>query len=125
LTSITFGTDGWRAIIGTDFTMNNVKVVAQAIADYMKENELDSRGIIVGYDTRKRSRDFAEATCRVMLGNKILTCITERDTPTPVTALEVYARAVTAIIAGDLSSTAAWVTADRFSRLLILKAPTA
>jgi phosphomannomutase len=65
LTSITFGTDGWRAIIGTDFTMNNVKVVAQAIADYMKENELDSRGIIVGYDTRKRSRDFAEATCRV------------------------------------------------------------
>ncbi|WP_287582991.1 phosphoglucomutase/phosphomannomutase family protein [Candidatus Borrarchaeum sp.] len=89
MTTIQFGTDGWRAIIDRDFTLTNVKIVAQAIADYMKNHNLDGKGIIVGYDTRKGSQHFAEGVCRVMLGNAISTFVTERDAPTPVTAFEV------------------------------------
>jgi alpha-D-glucose phosphate-specific phosphoglucomutase len=78
--------------MGKEFTLSKVKVVAQAIADYMKDHGLEEGGIIVGYDTRKWSRRFAERVCRVMLGNSILTYITERDAPTPVTAFEVLQR---------------------------------
>jgi alpha-D-glucose phosphate-specific phosphoglucomutase len=92
MTKILFGTDGWRAIIGKDFKLSNVKFVSQAIADYMKAENLEDRGVIVGYDTRKWSRRFAEGVCRVMLGNDIPTYITERDVPTPVTAFEVFQR---------------------------------
>jgi len=90
MTKFKFGTDGWRAIIDRDFTLTNVKIVAQAIADYMKSHNLDGKGIIVGYDTRKGSQTFAEGVCRVMLGNDIRTFFTERDAPTPVTAFEVF-----------------------------------
>lgn len=92
MTRIIFGTDGWRAVMGEEFTLSNVKVVSQAIADYMKAHGLEDKGIIVGYDTRKWSRGFADGVCRVMLGNGIPTYITERDVPTPVTAFEVLQR---------------------------------
>jgi phosphomannomutase len=92
MNNIEFGTDGWRAIIGKEFTSDNVKVVAQAIADYVKHHDLDGRGVVVGYDTRKGSRDFADSVCSVMLGNNIPCYITDRDTPTPVTAFEVLDR---------------------------------
>ncbi len=92
MTKITFGTDGWRAIIGKDFTLSNVKVVSQAIANHMKNHAVADKGVIVGYDTRKWSRRFADEVCRVMIGNSIPTYITDRDTPTPVTAFEVLQR---------------------------------
>lgn len=92
MANITFGTDGWRAIMNKNFTLSNVKVVSQAIADYVKAHGLEARGIIVGYDTRKWSRRFADRVCRVMLGNSIPTYITDRDAPTPVTAFEVLQR---------------------------------
>jgi alpha-D-glucose phosphate-specific phosphoglucomutase len=92
MAKIIFGTDGWRAVIGEEFTLRNVKVVSQAIAHYLKRHGLANRGVVVGYDTRKRSRRSAEAVCGVMLGNGIPTCITERDVPTPVTAFEVLQR---------------------------------
>ncbi|MBS7657536.1 hypothetical protein KEJ20_00015 [Candidatus Bathyarchaeota archaeon] len=50
---ISFGTDGWRGIIGREFTFDNVKVTAQDITDYVQSRSLNERGIIVGYDTRK------------------------------------------------------------------------
>jgi phosphomannomutase len=70
ITKIMFGTDGWRALMSKEFKLSKVKVVAQAIADYMKDHGLEEGGIIVGYDTRKWSRRFAEEVCRVMLGNR-------------------------------------------------------
>ena len=58
---IKFGTDGWRAIIGEDFTFDNVRLCAQGAADYMNSTGLAARGFVVGYDTRFGSRRFAEA----------------------------------------------------------------
>jgi alpha-D-glucose phosphate-specific phosphoglucomutase len=92
MVEISFGTDGWRGIINREFTFDNVKIVAQGIADYVQSHRLKDRGIVVGYDTRKCSRQFAESVCEVMLGNDIPTYITKRDTPTPVTAFEVLHR---------------------------------
>ena len=49
---IKFGTDGWRGIIADDFTFENVRRVAGAIASYVLKNEDAKRGVIVGYDAR-------------------------------------------------------------------------
>ncbi|MCW4054349.1 MAG: phosphoglucomutase/phosphomannomutase family protein [Candidatus Bathyarchaeota archaeon] len=92
MTSIRFGTDGWRGLMGKDFTTPKVKVVAQAIATYVKAHGLDERGIVVGYDTRKRSKHFAEKVCEVMIKNQIRVYLTERDIPTPVSAYAVLER---------------------------------
>ncbi|MEM3578365.1 MAG: phosphoglucomutase/phosphomannomutase family protein [Candidatus Bathyarchaeia archaeon] len=89
---ISFGTDGWRGVIGREFTFENVKVVAQGIAGYIQSHGLKERGIVVGYDTRKWSRRFAESVCEIMLGNDIPTYVTKRDVPTPVAAFEVLHR---------------------------------
>jgi len=64
MVKISFGTDGWRGVMGKDFTFDNVKVVAQAIADYVQSHGLRDRGVIVGYDTRRWSRRFAENVAR-------------------------------------------------------------
>src|SRR5215472_11582707 len=57
--SIKFGTDGWRAVIADDFTYENVRWVAGAIASYVLKHEDAARGVIVGYDTRFGSPRFA------------------------------------------------------------------
>ena len=56
---IKFGTDGWRGIIADDFTFDNVRRVAGAIASYVSEIRRPERGVVVGYDTR-----FASPTVR-------------------------------------------------------------
>ena len=63
---IRFGTDGWRAIIAEDYTFDNVRACAQGIADYLKEQGLAERGVVVGYDTRFASEDFAAAAAEVL-----------------------------------------------------------
>ncbi len=89
---IKFGTDGWRAIISEEFTFANVRIVAQAIADYIKNHKLEKRGIIVGYDSRFLSDKFAEESVKIMLQNGISCFLPERDLPTPVVAFEVKDR---------------------------------
>ncbi len=86
---ISFGTDGWRAVIDEQFVDEKVRLVAQAISNYLQSHRLANRGLIVGYDTRRRSRQFAETVCSVTLANRIPTWLTVRDTPTPVVAFEV------------------------------------
>ena len=49
---IKFGTDGWRGIIADDFTFDNVRRVAGAIASYVLKYEEAQRGVFVGYDAR-------------------------------------------------------------------------
>jgi len=68
---IKFGTDGWRGIIAEDFTFDNVRICAQAVAEYLKRDRLDKRGLVIGYDTRFASEDFAAAAAEVMAGNDI------------------------------------------------------
>ena len=54
--NIKFGTDGWRGIIADDYTFDNVRLVATAIAAHIIKNENPERGLIMGYDTRFGSR---------------------------------------------------------------------
>jgi len=89
---IKFGTDGWRAIISDEFTFANVRIVAQAIADYINNHGLGKRGIIVGYDSRFLSDKFAEECVKIMLQNGISCFLPDRDLPTPVVAYEVNDR---------------------------------
>lgn len=86
---IKFGTDGWRAIIAQDFTFHNLKIVAQGIANYMKTHNLSKRGIVIGYDNRFLSENFAQACAEVFLGNGIKTYMFHKAVPTPVTAFAI------------------------------------
>ena len=85
---ITFGTDGWRAIIGADYTVANVRLLTQAVAQYWQsENpEEAARGFVVAYDTRFNAEMFAEAAAEVLAGNSIPVALTVAPTPTPVFA---------------------------------------
>ena len=91
---IQFGTDGWRAVISEDFTFDNVKIVAQAVADYIKnqkskiknkKSEIYGKKIemVVGYDTRFLSEKYAELVALVFAANGIKVILTDRPTPTP------------------------------------------
>jgi len=81
---IKFGTDGWRGIIAEDFTFDNVRICAQALADYLKESGLAPRGLLIGYDTRFASEDFARAAAEVVCGNGIKVYLCDKAVPTPV-----------------------------------------
>jgi len=89
---IKFGTDGWRAIIAEDFTFDNVRACAQGVADYLKQANLASRGLIIGYDTRFASEDFAAAAAEVIAGNGIKVYLCPRATPTQVISFGVLAK---------------------------------
>lgn len=80
---IKFGTDGWRAIIAEDFTFENVRICAQAVAEYLKETNDTQRGLIVGYDTRFLSENFGAAVAEVMAGNGTVAYLCDRPAPTP------------------------------------------
>jgi phosphoglucomutase len=84
MTEIKFGTSGWRGILAEDFTFANARLVCQGIADYLKQEVLAHRGVVIGYDTRFRSEAFAAAAAEVMAANGITSYFTTRDCPTPV-----------------------------------------
>ena len=81
---IKFGTDGWRAIIADDFTFDNVRICAQSAAEYMKSAGLANRGMVIGYDTRFASENFAAAAAEVVAANGIKVYLCESAAPTPV-----------------------------------------
>jgi alpha-D-glucose phosphate-specific phosphoglucomutase len=89
---IKFGTDGWRGIIARDFTFDNVRVCAQAVAEYLKQAGLDKQGLIIGYDTRFASEDFASAAAEVAAGNGIKAYLCNKATPTPIISFGTMAR---------------------------------
>ncbi|MFN8615706.1 MAG: phosphoglucomutase/phosphomannomutase family protein [Dehalococcoidia bacterium] len=78
-----FGTDGWRAIIAETFTFENVMACAQATADHFTETYGKARPVVVGYDTRFLSDEFALAVARVMAGNGFRVQLADRPAPTP------------------------------------------
>ena len=69
--AIKFGTDGWRAVINEDFTFDNVRICAQAAADYLTSSGLSEKGLLIGYDTRFASERFADAAAEVAAANGI------------------------------------------------------
>src|SRR5260370_30611949 len=80
---IKFGTDGWRGVIAEDYTFENVRRVAGAIAAYILKNENPAHGVVIGYDTRFASRHFAEASAEVVARAGIPVKLANDYTPTP------------------------------------------
>lgn len=78
-----FGTDGWRAIIGETFTFDNVRACAQAVADHFGETYGKAKPVVVGYDTRFLSNEFADAVATVLAGNGFRVQLASRPAPTP------------------------------------------
>ncbi len=98
-TKIRFGTDGWRAVIAEDFTFENVARCAQGLADYLKSRGTFARGLVVGYDTRFLSRNFAETVASVCAGNGMPVFLCEKAAPTPVVSFNVlHSQAAGAVI---------------------------
>lgn len=85
MSTIKFGTDGWRAVIAEDFTFANVERVAQATADFWKTNPIAGTEMkaIVGYDRRFLSNEFALRTAEILAGNGFQVTLTSEPTPTP------------------------------------------
>ena len=81
---IRFGTDGWRGVIADDFTYDNVALCAQGVAAYLKSEGLADRGLVLGYDTRFASEEFAARVAEVMAGNGIPVWLSTKPSPTPV-----------------------------------------
>jgi alpha-D-glucose phosphate-specific phosphoglucomutase len=88
---IKFGTDGWRGVIAEDFTFANVRICAQAVAEYLKQEKLEGLGLVVGYDTRFASEDFAAAAAEVLAGNDIRVHLCLKPVPTPAVSYTVTA----------------------------------
>lgn len=80
---IKFGTDGWRGVIARDFTFENLSRVAQATMDYLNREGLGNKGLVIGYDRRFMSRDFARRVAEIAAGNGIHVRLSEDYAPTP------------------------------------------
>lgn len=96
---IHFGTDGWRAVISDTFTFNNLRLVAQAIADAVDsgawnngspvEDGCDQKKMVVGFDTRFLSDRYATDVARVLAGNGYTVHLAQGDAPTPAISFSV------------------------------------
>ena len=89
---IRFGTDGWRGRIGEDYTFDNVRRCTQGFAAYMQDLSQGGETIVVGYDRRFASEDFAAAVAEVLAANGFRVQLTEGATPTPVISYSVVAQ---------------------------------
>lgn len=83
---IKFGTDGWRAIIAKNYTVENVKRVALATALWIKKNYAEPR-VVIGHDCRFGGQLFAETTAQIMCANGIKTFLAEGFVSTPMVSL--------------------------------------
>jgi phosphomannomutase len=85
--TIKFGTDGWRAVIGDDFTFDNLTKVALATARYFRKHKKIRNGLVIGYDARFMSREFAEVAAAVIANEGILVKLADSIVSTPMISL--------------------------------------
>jgi len=83
-TKIKFGTDGWRAVIAKDYTFDNVRRCAQGFATFLNEKVNKNDWVVVGYDKRFQSENFAKTVAEVLCANQLNVYLTDTATPTPV-----------------------------------------
>ena len=81
---IRFGTGGWRAVIGDEFTRENIQKLAKAMAKKMKAEGVAEKRIVIGYDRRFLSKETVYWTCEVMAAEGIRTWFINRSSPTPL-----------------------------------------
>jgi len=92
MTTIKFGTDGWRGIIGEDFTVANARVVANAIARYVVRAEDPRKGVVVGYDHRFESDSVAAEVANAISATGTPVWLADKPCPTPAISLLVRQR---------------------------------
>ena len=92
MTSIRFGTDGWRGILGEDFTEANARIVAAAISRYVVRGEDARKGVLVGYDHRFESDTIAAAVAEVISSTGTPVWLADKPCPTPAISLLVRQR---------------------------------
>jgi len=85
---IHFGTDGWRGYIAEDYTFANVRRCSQGFATYLNKHGKNG-WVVIGYDMRFGSENFALAAAEVLVGNNLKVYLTDGPTPTPVIAFSV------------------------------------
>jgi phosphoglucomutase len=92
---IHFGTSGWRAVMGEDFTFHNVRIVVQALSDFLAV-KFSGRDIalIVNYDTRFLSERYAAEAAKVLSHNRIRVLLSDRDGPSQAQAYQIIKRGV-------------------------------
>jgi alpha-D-glucose phosphate-specific phosphoglucomutase len=93
---IKFGTDGWRGVISDDFTFANVRIVSQAISEWINRHESKrlrrQKIVAVGYDTRFLSKEYAQTVSSVLAANGIRVFLSQNPIPTPVLSFSVKRR---------------------------------
>ena len=89
---IKFGTDGWRARIAEDYTFDNLRRCAQGFASFLLSEGLEGKSVVVGYDKRFHSENFAATVAEVLAGNGFKVFLTQEATPTPVISYAVVAQ---------------------------------
>ena len=90
---IKFGTSGWRAKMGEEFTFQNVRIVVQAIANYLRKKFPRRKiSVIMNYDTRFLSERYAFEAAKVLSHNQIHVFLTDRDAPSQAQAYQVIKR---------------------------------
>lgn len=95
---IIFGTDGWRARIAEDYTFANLRRCAQGFANYLLSKGWIGEWVVIGYDKRFHSENFAAAAAEVLSANGLYVYLTQDATPTPVISYSVaHKKAVGAI----------------------------
>jgi phosphomannomutase len=89
MSTIKFGTDGWRARIADHYTFANVSRCAQGFATFLKKEGRAEKGVVIGYDQRFQAENFAATAAEVMAGNGIHVWLTKHNTPTPAISYSV------------------------------------
>jgi phosphoglucomutase len=90
---IKFGTSGWRAVMGEEFTFHNVRVVVQAAANFLLERYSGRPvSIVVNYDTRFLSERYAFEAAKVLSRNDIEVFLSDRDAPSQAQAYQIIKR---------------------------------
>lgn len=81
---IKFGTGGWRAVIGDEFTKQNIQILAKALCDKMRNEGVTEKGIVIGYDRRFLSKEAMQWAGEVFAAEGITAYLVNKSAPTPL-----------------------------------------
>lgn len=81
---VKFGTGGWRAVIGDEFTRENIQKLAKALSMKMKAEGVADKGMVIGYDRRFLSKEAVKWSCEVFAAEDIHCWFVNRSSPTPL-----------------------------------------
>lgn len=81
---IKFGTGGWRAVIGDEFTKENIQILARALVDKMRAEGVAEKGIVIGYDRRFLSKEAMQWAGQVFAEEGITAYLINKSAPTPL-----------------------------------------